>query len=61
MQRNVQIPGRFIDVTFDRHACDHVTEFNLTGLVGQNRNVVGIPLHEGFSLLDARTVGLRND
>ena len=43
-------PGRFVDVAFDRDARDHVAEFDLAGLVSQDRNVVRIPLHERLAL-----------
>ncbi len=46
--------GRLIDVAFDRDARDHVAELDLARFVGQNRHVVGIPLHEGLALLDHR-------
>ena len=51
--------GRFVDVAFDGDARDHVAEFDLARLFGQNRNVVRIPLHEGLALLHARPVRLR--
>ena len=53
--------GRFVDVAFHRDARDHVAEFDLAGFVGENRDVVGIPLHEGFALLDLGAVGFGDD
>ena len=53
--------GRFIDVALDRHACNHVAEFDLAGLVRQNRHVVRIPLHERFALLHLGAVRLRDN
>ena len=43
--------GRFVDLPLDRDARDHVAEFDLAGLLGENRHVVRIPLHEGLALL----------
>ena len=51
--------GRFVDFALHRDARDHVAEFDLAGFVGKNRNVVRIPLHEGFALLHLAAVGLR--
>ena len=52
--------GCFIDITLDRHARDHIAEFNFAALIGQNRHVVRVPLHEGFALFNRRLVLLRN-
>ena len=51
------LPGRFVDFLLHRDAFDHVVEFNLAGLLGENRHVVRIPLHEGLALLDLAAVG----
>ena len=53
--------GCFIDIALDRNARNHVAEFNFAALIGQNRHVVRIPLHEGFALFDRRLVLFRND
>ncbi len=53
--------GRFVDVALHRDARDHVAEFDLAALLGQNRHVVRIPLHEGFALLHLAAVRLRDD
>ena len=53
--------GGFVDVALDGHARDHVAELDLTGLVGQNRNVVRIPLHERLAFLHLGAIRLRND
>ena len=51
--------GRFVDFALHGDARDHVAEFDLAGLLGQNRHVVRIPLHEGLALLDLAAVGHR--
>ena len=48
-------------VALDRHARDHVAEFDLAGLLGENRHVVRIPLHEGLALLHLAAVGHGDD
>ncbi len=53
--------GRFIDVALDRHARDHVAEFDLAALVGQNRNVIRVPLHERLALLHLCAVRFGNN
>src|ERR1041385_6581996 len=53
--------GRFVDVALHRHARDHVAEFDLAAFVGQDRNVVRIPLHESLALLHRPAVGFGND
>ena len=53
--------GRFIDIALDRYARDHVAEFDLTALVGKNRHVVRIPLHERLALFDGRFLGFGNN
>ena len=40
---------------------DHVAEFDLAALVGQNRHVIRIPLHERFALLHLGAVRFRNN
>ncbi len=52
--------GRFIDIALDRNARDHVAEFDLAALVGQNRHVVRVPLHERLAFFHMRAVVLRN-
>src|SRR5947199_767300 len=44
--------GRFIDITLDRYTSDHIAEFDLAALVGENRHVVRIPLHESLAFLN---------
>ena len=48
--------GRLIDVAFDRDTGDHIAEFDLATLVGENRHIVWIPLNEGFALLNRASV-----
>ena len=52
--------GRFIDISLDRDTRDHVAEFNLAALVGQNRDVVWVPLHERLAFFHMRAVVFRN-
>ena len=52
--------GCFIDIALDRDPSDHVAEFNLAAPVGQNRDVVRIPLNERLAFFHIRAVVLRN-
>ena len=49
--------GRFVDFLADRHALDHVAELDPSRLFRDDRHVVGIPLDEGFPLLDSAAIG----
>jgi len=53
--------SRFIDVAFNCDARNHVAKFNLATLIGENRDVVRIPLHEGLGFFHLGTVWFRND
>ncbi len=52
--------GLGIELLLDGHARDHVAELHLARLLGENRDIVRIPLHEGFALLDMPAVGDRD-
>src|SRR5882724_10181625 len=53
--------GRLIDVAFNCDARNHVAKFNFATLIGENRAVVWIPLHEGLGFFHLGTVWFRND
>src|SRR5205823_6276334 len=53
--------GGFIDFLLHGDTFDNIDEFHLAGFLGKDRNVVGVPLHEGFALLDLGAVGDGND
>src|SRR6266567_615679 len=53
--------SRFIDVAFNSDTRDHVAEFNLATLIGENRDIVRIPLHEGLAFFHLGAVWFRND
>jgi hypothetical protein len=44
--------GRLINVALNRHTGDHVAEFDLATLIGENWHVIGIPLHEGLTFFN---------
>ncbi len=48
--------GGLIDLFLDGDALDHVAEFDLAGLLGEDRDVVRIPFHEVLALLDLLAV-----
>ena len=45
-----------INFLTDGNAANHVAEFNSTGFLGNDRHIVGIPLHKRFALLDRATI-----
>jgi hypothetical protein len=45
------LAGGFVDLLLHRHALDDVVELHRARLLGENRHVVRIPLHEGLALL----------
>ena len=51
----------FIDVALDRDARNHVAKLNLAALVGQNRDIIWIPLHEGLAFFHLGTIWLGNN
>src|SRR5262245_32744135 len=53
--------GGLIDFLANRHTLDHVPEFDPARLFSDDRDVIRIPLDEGFTLLDEPTVGDGND
>ena len=53
------LAGGLVDFLLHRHAFDDVVELHLAGLLGENRHVVRIPLHEGLALLDLAAVRRR--
>ena len=52
--------GCFIDIALDGYTRNHVAELNLAALIGENRHVVRVPLHERLPFLDRRAVVLGN-
>ena len=52
--------GGFIDIALDRDTRDHVAEFDLAAFIGENRDVVRVPLDEGLAFLDRRAVVFRD-
>ena len=50
------LAGGFIHFLLHGDAFDDVVELHLAGLLGKNRDVVRIPLHEGVALLDLAAV-----
>ena len=53
--------GGFVNFLTDGNARDHVAELDATGLLGDNGNIVGIPLNEGLTFLHMAAIGDRND
>ena len=53
--------SRFINISLNRHASDHVAEFHLASLVRKNWHVVRIPLNKGFALFYLAPIRLRNN
>ena len=50
------LAGGLVHFLLHRDAFDDVVELHLAGLLGENRHVVRIPLHEGLALLDLAAV-----
>ncbi len=48
--------GRFVHLALHGDAFDDVAEFDLAGLFRENRDVVRIPLHEGFALFHVASI-----
>src|SRR5208282_1091629 len=46
------LAGGFIGFLLHRDVLDDVVELHTTGLLGENRHVVGVPLHKSLTLLD---------
>ena len=55
------LAGGFVHFLLHRDAFDDVVEFHLARFLGENRDVVRIPLHEGLALLDLAAVLHGND
>src|SRR6266849_6160794 len=53
--------GGFIDFLLHGHAFNDVVEPDLAGFLGEDWHVVGVPLDEGFGLLDVAAVGHLDD
>src|SRR5437762_1777084 len=53
--------GRFVDVALNGDARNHVAEFNLAAFIGKNRDVIGIPLHEGLALFHVGAIWFGNN
>src|SRR5581483_8810051 len=53
-------PGRFVHLAFDGDSGNHVAEFDLAAVFGENGDVVRIPLDEGFAFLDRSAIVLGN-
>src|SRR5579884_2821764 len=52
--------GRFIHLAFDGDSSNHVAEFDLAAVLGEDGDVVRIPLDEGFTFLDRSAIVLGN-
>ena len=55
------LAGSFVHFLLHGDAFDDVVELHLAGFLGQDRDIVRVPLHEGFGLLDLGAVLDGND